>query len=85
MCSSDLAAATPLPSPAADDLAHVPLRHLATLAAMLKKPIALDQQLLAHGRVVTDADNPAAADFAASQLINRRYVIEAMPRAFFVN
>jgi hypothetical protein len=29
--------------------------------------------------------NAVATDFAASQLINRRYVIEALPAAFFVN
>jgi hypothetical protein len=54
-------------------------------ATMLRDPRPLDQQLLEHGRVITDAGNPAAADFAASQLINRRYVIDALPAAFFVN
>ena len=80
-----VAGAAPLPAPAGADLAHVPLRHLATLSAMLRNPLPLDQQLLAHGRVITDAGNPAAMDLADSQLINRRYVIEALPAAFFVN
>ena len=76
---------SPLPTPGSTDLTHVPLRHTYTLAAMLRNPIPLDQQLLEHGRIVTDASNPVAMDFADSQLINRRYVIEALPPAFFVN
>jgi len=74
-----------LPAPAGADLAHVPPRHFFTLSAMLRDPIPLDQQLLAHGRVITDANNPVAMDLARSQMINRRYVIEALPAAFFVN
>ena len=74
-----------LPAPAGDDLGHVPARLLPTLTAMLRKPIALDQRLLEHGRVITDADNPVATDFATSQMINRRYVVEALPATFFVN
>ena len=80
-----VAGSAPLAAPAGADLAHVPLKHLATLAAMLRNPIPLDQQLLAHGRVITDASNPVAMDLADSQLINRRYVVEALPPAFFVN
>jgi spermidine synthase len=80
-----VASGAPLPAPAGDDLAHVPARHLSVLSEMLRNPIPLDQQLLAHGRVITDADNPVAMDLAASQMINRRYVIEALPAAFFVN
>ena len=80
-----VAGSTSLPAPAGDNLAHVPARHLHTLAALLRNPIPLDQQLLAHGRVITDANNPVAMDLAASQMINRRYVIEALPAAFFVN
>lgn len=74
-----------LPTPAGVELAHVPQRHLGTLARMLREPRALDQQLLEHGRVITDARNARPADFAASQLINRRYALEALPAAFFVN
>jgi hypothetical protein len=80
-----VAGSASLPAPAGDDLAHVPARHLPVLSAMLRDPIPLDQQLLAHGRVITDADNPVAMDLAVSQMINRRYVIEALPAAFFVN
>ncbi len=80
-----VAGAAALPSPAGDDLGHVPPRHLPTLSAMLRKPIPLDQRLLAHGRAITDSNNPVAMDLAASQLINRRYIVEALPAAFFVN
>ena len=80
-----VASNAPLPSPVGADLAHAPLRHFYTLAAMLRNPLPLDQELLAHGRIITDASNPVAMDFADSQLINRRYVIEALPAAFFVN
>ena len=52
---------------------------------MLRNPHPLDQQLLEHGRVITDASNPVATDLAASQLINRHYIIDALPAAFFVN
>ncbi len=75
----------PLPAPAGVALDHVPQRHLSTLSSMLREPRPLDLQLLEHGRVITDARNAMPADFAESQMINRRYVIEALPAAFFVN
>ncbi len=75
----------PLPAPTGVNLQHVPQRHLATLAKMLREPRPLDQQLLEHGRVITDAINAMPADFAASQMVNRRYVLESLPPAFFVN
>jgi spermidine synthase len=80
-----VASPRPLPSPVRADLDHVPARHLQTLPRMLQEPIPLDQQLLAEGRVITDARNPAGADFAEKQLINRRWVVESLPPAFFVN
>jgi spermidine synthase len=80
-----VAAASPLPAPLGDDVDHVPQRHRQTLSAMLRNPLPLEQRLLAHGRVITDADNPVAMDLADSQLINRRYVVEALPPAFFLN
>lgn len=80
-----VARATALPGPAGDDLNHVPARHLQTLAQMLRNPVPIDQQVLGEGRVITDASNPVANDFAATQLINRRYVVEALPAAFFMN
>jgi spermidine synthase len=80
-----VAGAQPLAAPAGADISHVPARHFDVLMAMLREPRPLDQQLLRDGRVITDANNPVAADMASSQLINRRYVIEALPAAFFVN
>jgi spermidine synthase len=80
-----VASAQALPAPAGADIAHVPPRHYDVLAAMLRKPRPLDQQLLLDGHVITDASNPVSSDMAASQLINRRYVVEALPAAFFVN
>ncbi len=80
-----VAGAAPLPQPLGDNLSHVPPRHAAIVGAMLRNPIPLEQRLLDHGRVITDADNPVAMDFAESQLINRRYVVEALPAAFFLN
>jgi spermidine synthase len=80
-----VAGAAALPAPLGDNLGHVPSRHLLTLSALLRKPIPLDQQLLDGGRIITDADNPVAMDLADSQMINRRYVVEALPPAFFLN
>jgi hypothetical protein len=80
-----VAGARPLPAPAGADFAHVPARHFDTLVAMLRAPRPLDQQLLHDGHVITDANNPVAADMASSQLVNRRYVVDALPAAFFVN
>ena len=56
-----------------------------TVTAMLRNSIPFVQRLLAHGRTITDSNNPVAMDLAANQLINRRYVVEALPSAFFVN
>ena len=80
-----VASSKTLPAPASVDLAHVPQRHFFALSTLLRTPRPLDQHLLAQGRVITDASNPVAMDLAESQLINRRYVIDALPAAFFVN
>ncbi len=80
-----VAGAQPLAAPAGADISHVPSRHFDVLGAMLREPRPLDQQLMRDGRVITDANNPVAADMASSQLVNRRYVVEALPAAFFVN
>ena len=80
-----VARATPLPDPAGDGLNHVPPKHLQTLTYMLQNPVPVDQRILAGGRIITDANNPVARDFAETELINRRYVVEALPGAFFMN
>jgi len=80
-----VAGAKPLPAPAGVELSHVPPRHLSTLSAMLRDPRPLDQQLLEHGRVITDARNTVADDMAMSQIVHRRNVVQALPAAFLVN
>jgi len=75
----------PLPSAVGADLSHVPPRHLDTLAAMLREPLSLDQHLLEHGRIITDAHNPVAEDVARGQIVYRRNAVESMPAAFLVN
>jgi len=80
-----VAAGHPLPAPANADLTQVPSRHAGIMRQMLDDPLPLTQQLLESGEIITDASNPVATDLAASQLINRRYVVEALPAAFFVN
>ena len=75
----------PLGAPASVAFEHVPQRHAATLASMLRQPRPLDLQLLEHGRVITDARNAMPADFARSQMINRRYLVDILPAAFFLN
>lgn len=80
-----VASANALPAPVGVDMSHVPQDYYYTLSAMLKEPLPLNQDLLAGGRVITDASNPVTADFAEVQLVNRRNVIEAVPAAFFAN
>lgn len=80
-----VAAAKPLPAPASVELSHVPSRYFDTLSTMLRDPRPLDQQLLEHGQVITDARNTVADDIAVSQIIHRRAVVGVLPAAFFVN
>ena len=80
-----VAGSKPLPTPAGAEMKHVPARHSDTLAAMLRAPRPLDQELLEHGRVITDARNTVADDLAASQIIHRRSVVQALPAAFLLN
>lgn len=75
----------PLPEPVRVMLEDVPALHARTLPAMLDRPQPLDQALLAHGEVVTDARNTVAHDIATSQLVYRRAVVEGMPPAFLLN
>ena len=80
-----VASSKPLPSPAGVDLRDVPSRHFDILSTMLRDPLPLDQHLLEHGLVITDARNTVSKDIAASQLTYRRYVVDALPAAFLVN
>lgn len=80
-----VAAASPLAEPAQVTLAYVPPQHEQVLWNMLSTPLPLTPELLAGGRVVTDAVNPAAHDFAQMQMVYRRTVVENAPRGLLVN
>ncbi|HET9664829.1 MAG TPA: fused MFS/spermidine synthase, partial [Burkholderiales bacterium] len=80
-----VASASALPRPAKVTLDYVPERHADTLWGMLANPRALDEKALAGGRIVTDALNAAAHDFALTQLAYRRSVVEAVPPALLMN
>jgi hypothetical protein len=80
-----VASPVPLTAPVSPQLGRVPEPHWTTLKQMLNAPQALNQTLLAHGRVISDAANPAARDLARGQMLNRRLVLQALPAAFFVN
>ena len=80
-----VAAPRPLPRPAKVTLDYVPPRHADTLWTMLAHPRTVDKDALAGGRVVTDALNAVAHDFALTQLAYRRSVVEAMPPALLMN
>lgn len=80
-----VAAAEPLPAPSKVTFDYVPPRHEQTLWNMLSAPTPLTADLLAGGRVVTDALNAAAHDYAQMQMIYRKTVIEATPPGMLVN
>ena len=80
-----VAGVKPLPPPAGVELDHVPQQYFSTLAAMLRAPQALDQKLLEHGIVITDARNTVADDMAELQLAYRRSVVQSLPAGFLLN
>ena len=80
-----VASDAPLPAPVKITLDYVPARHSDALWSMLAQPRALDQTLLQGGRIVTDARNAAVHDIALAQMIYRRSVVDALPRAILLN
>jgi predicted membrane-bound spermidine synthase len=80
-----VAGAHALPAPAKVTLEYVPPRHSDTLWEMLAHPHPVTDDVMAGGRVVTDAVNAGAHDFAMAQLGYRRAVVEAMPPALLLN
>lgn len=80
-----VASAEPLAAPQTVRLDDVPMRYDADLALMLERPQALSRELLERGEIVTDARSAAAYDIAQSQIVYRRSIVEAVPRAFLVN
>lgn len=80
-----VAGAAALASPVPVILDYVPERHSEALWAMLASPRQIDRQLLAGGKVVTDARNAAVHDTALTQVVYRRTVVEALPKEFLLN
>lgn len=80
-----VASAQPLPPAARLTFDYLPPQHDKPLWDMLSSPIAVTSDLLRGGRVITDARNPAAHDFARMQLTYRRTVVEAMPGEMLLN
>jgi predicted membrane-bound spermidine synthase len=80
-----IAAAEPLRGAHRVTLSFVPARYTDTLWDMLSAPVPLGPQLFEGGRIVSDAINPAAHDFAKLQMTYRRTVIENAPPGLLVN
>jgi spermidine synthase len=80
-----VASAKPLGPLAKITLDGVPERHEATLWDMLAAPVAVTPALLQGGKVLTDALNPGAHDFARAQLTYRKAAVESLPGAFLLN
>jgi spermidine synthase len=74
-----------LPAPSRVTLDDVPARHADSLWEMLANPHPVHDDAMAGGRVVTDAANAAAHDFATTHLAYRRTVVETMPPALLLN
>jgi spermidine synthase len=80
-----VASAGPLPRPARVTFDYVPPRHQDALWTMLAAATPLAPELFAGGRVVTDAVNAAAHDYADMQLAYRRNVVSGVPARMLLN
>jgi hypothetical protein len=80
-----VAGAAPLPSPVHVTLDDVPSIHGDTLWTMLAHPRPVDAGMTKGGRVVSDAVNAGALDFALTQLGYRRAVVESLPARLLLN
>jgi len=80
-----VAAPRALPRPVKVTLDYVPARHADTLWNMLADARPVDEKAMAGGRIMTDALNAAAYDFAGMQLAYRRSVVKALPPALLLN
>ena len=80
-----VAAAEPLRAAKRVTLGYVPGRYTDMLWDMLSAPVPLRPELFEGGRIITDAINPAAYDFAKMQMTYRRTVIQNAPPAMLVN
>jgi len=66
-------------------LRNVPPQYTEELNQLLAHPRQLDPELLAGGKVITDARSIAAADIARTQIGYRRSVAADLPAAFLLN
>jgi spermidine synthase len=80
-----VASAQPLPAPAKVTFDYVPQRHQEGLWNMLSSPLPLTPDYFAGGRVVTDAANVVAHDYARMQVVYRKSVVEGIPPAMLLN
>jgi spermidine synthase len=80
-----VASAQPLAAPAKITFDYVPPRHEDTLWTMLSAPVPVTPELLAGGRLITDAANAAAHDHARMQVVYRKSVVEGVPPAMLMN
>jgi spermidine synthase len=80
-----VASAKPLPVPSRVTFDALPQRHQPVLFSMLYRPTPVTPQLLAGGRVITDAVNAAAHDYAQTQLAYRRSVVSGIPPEMLLN
>ena len=80
-----VASAARLVPPEPVRLRDAPVRHAATLQAMLERPTKLDSDTLRRGAIITDARNTISLDIADAQMAYRRLVIETVPPAFLLN
>jgi spermidine synthase len=80
-----VASATALRAPVRVTMDGVPARHEGTLWDMLSAPLPLIAMLFDGGKIITDAHNRGALDFAHAQRVYRQNVIGFTPPAFLLN
>jgi spermidine synthase len=80
-----VASMRPLPPPAKVTFDDAPAKLQEALWNMLSAPVALTPQLFAGGRIVTDAGNAAAHDYAQMQVGYRRSVVQGIPAGMLMN
>lgn len=79
-----VASVAPL-SAANASIANIPPRYAEELDSMLRRPRQLDPELLAGGRVITDARSASVRDIARTQMSYRAQVARDLPPAFLLN
>ena len=80
-----VASAEPLRPPARVTFDYLPDQHQQAMWDMLSAPTPLTPTHFTGGQIVTDARNPAAHDFAQTQIAYRKSVVETTPPAMLLN